>query len=463
MKGFSLKSLLIVVLAFVVGGVIANIPAPAGLDSVAMTYMGIFVGMIILLVTNAIPSWASSLGALAMMVVCHVGTIPQVFSAFSGTIVWLIIAVYAFSTAVINSGLMTRMALKLLTIFPKNYFGQMLSLLVVGICISPIIPSGNAKVNLIIPLATEMTKVVGYEKRSRPALGLFTATFMPAYVGSHAFLTGNANTLFMIGIMGLSFSWIGWFSLTWLWLVILLIGVFIWCMTYCKPKEHLDLPPEYFMEKYKELGKFTYHEKVTFVIVALCLIAWIFQPLHGVDAGIVCLLGALALTLFGVLDTKAFQTQIPWGLVMFIGALVGAAGLMDTTGVSAWLATVLGPLLSPIVSNVWIFVPCLCIITWVLRAFIPANGVVLVILFAVFSPLLSGTGISVFVLCFVEYVVSNIWFNSFQNPFVIGTLGTAGNEYVTIKEFKKTAYAYMVISIVAMMGSIPLWSLMGMC
>lgn len=50
-----------------------------------------------------------------------------------------------------------------------------------------------------------------------------------------------------------------------------------------------------------------------------------------------------------------------------------------------------------------------------------------------------------------------------MNPFVIGTLGVAGNEYVTIKEFKKSAYAYAVISIVAMMGSIPLWMAMGLC
>lgn len=463
MKNFSLKNLIIVVLAVIIGVIIGLLAPPEGLTEVAMAYLGIFVGMLILLITGALPSWAACLGALALMVVFKVGTIPEIFSAFAGSIVWLMIAVFAFSAAVIKSGLMTRMALKLLTVFPKNYRGQVLSLMTVGTVISPLIPSSNAKVNLLIPMATEMTKEVGYEKKSKPALGLFTACFMPPYVGSHAFLTGNANVPFMIGIMGLSFSWIGWFQLTWLWLIVVLIGTYIFCMTYCKPKEKLDLPEEYFSDKLKELGKMSFNEKVAAIVVIVCLVLWIAQPLHGVDAGIICLLGAIVLALFGVLDTKDFRTQVPWDLIMFIGALIGGAGLMSTVGVSTWLAGIMGPVLSPLVNNIWLFVPALCIITWIMRAVIPANGVVLVILFAIFSPLLESAGISTFVLCFVVYVVSNIWFNSFQNPFVIGILGVAGNEYVTIKEFKKSAYAYMLISLVAMMGSIPLWSLMGFC
>jgi DASS family divalent anion:Na+ symporter len=464
MKAFSIKKLIVFIVAVVVGIVIAFLPPPAEvLTQTSMIYMGIFVGMIILLISNIIPAWASCLGALALMVVFKVGTLPEVYNAFAGSIVWLLIAVFAFSIAVINSGLLTRLALRLLMVFPKNYRGQVLSLMTVGTILSPIIPSSNAKVNLLIPIATEMTKVVGYEKKSKAALGLFTGTFMPPYIGSHAFLTGNANVAFMIGIMGLSFSWIGWLQLTWVWLIIILLGTYIFCMTYCKPKEKLELPENYYKDKYAELGKMTFGEIISAIIIVFCLVMWITQPLHGIDAGMVSLIGVILLALFGVLTTKAFQTQIPWDLLMFIGALIGAAGFMQTMGVSTWLAALLNPVLAPLVSNIWVFVIAVCIITWVLRAFIPANGVVLVSIFAIFSPLLETYGISTYVLCFSCYVVSNIWFNSFQNPFVIGTLGIAGNEYVTIKEFKKAAYAFMVMSLVAMSVSVPLWIFLGMC
>lgn len=460
MKEFNKKSLIALVASIIIGAVIAHIPPPAGLDGVGMTYLGIFVGMLVMLITDALPSWATCLGAMGLMVAFKIGTVAEVFSAFGGSIVWLMVAVFAFATAIENSGLLTRLALKMLTIFPKNYRGQVLSLMTAGLVVSPLIPSNNAKTNLLVPMATEMTKQVGYEKKSKPALGLLTAVFMPPYIGSHAFLTGSVNVAFMLGVVGLSFSWLGYLSMTWVWLILLLAGTFVFCMTFCKPKEKLDLPPTYFADKYKELGNMSKHEWVTLIVVVACLGLWIANIF---DAGMVALLGAVVLTAFGLLTPKDFQTRIPWGLIMFIGALVGIAGFMSTTGVSAWLAGILGPIVSPVVSNVWIFVPVLLVLTWILRAVIPAQGVCLVILYSIFGPLLPDAGISLFVFGFVEYIGGNIWFNSFMNPFVLGALGVAGNEYVTIKEFKKSAYAYAVISIVAMMGSIPLWMAMGLC
>lgn len=460
MKDFSVKNLIILIVSIVVGVIIANVPPLEGLDAKGMTYIGIFIAMLIMLITNALPTWATVLGAMGLMVAFQIGSVAEVFSSFGGSIVWLMIAVFAFAAGLQNSGLMTRLALKMLTVAPKNYFGQVLGLMLAGLVVSPLIPSNNAKTNLLVPLATEMTQQVGYEKRSKPALGLLTAVFIPPYIGSHAFLTGSVNVAYMLGVVGLSFAWVDYLSMTWLWLIILLVGTFLFCMTYCKPAQKLELPEGYFEEKYKALGKMKKEEWIALIITVVCLVFWIG---NFFDAGMVALIGSVAFCAFGLLSTKDFMTRIPWTLIMFIGALISIAGFMSTTGVSTWLATTLGPILSPIVSSVWVFVPVLLVITWILRAFIPAQGVVLVVLFAIFGPLLPDAGISLFIFGFVEYVGGNIWFNSYMNPFVLGALGMAGNEYVTIKEFKKSAIAYGVIELIAVMASIPLWMMLGLC
>ncbi len=460
MKDFSVKNLIILIVSIVVGVIIANVPPLEGLDAKGMTYIGIFIAMLIMLITNALPTWATVLGAMGLMVAFQIGSVAEVFSSFGGSIVWLMIAVFAFAAGLQNSGLMTRLALKMLTVAPKNYFGQVLGLMLAGLVVSPLIPSNNAKTNLLVPLATEMTQQVGYEKRSKPALGLLTAVFIPPYIGSHAFLTGSVNVAYMLGVVGLSFAWVDYLSMTWLWLIILLVGTFLFCMTYCKPAQKLELPEGYFEEKYKALGKMKKEEWIALVITVVCLVFWIG---NFFDAGMVALIGSVAFCAFGLLSTKDFMTRIPWTLIMFIGALISIAGFMSTTGVSTWLATTLGPILSPIVSSVWVFVPVLLVITWILRAFIPAQGVVLVVLFAIFGPLLPDAGISLFIFGFVEYVGGNIWFNSYMNPFVLGALGMAGNEYVTIKEFKKSAIAYGAIELIAVMASIPLWMMLGLC
>ena len=460
MKDFSVKNLIILIVSIVVGVIIANVPPLEGLDAKGMTYIGIFIAMLIMLITNALPTWATVLGAMGLMVAFQIGSVAEVFSSFGGSIVWLMIAVFAFAAGLQNSGLMTRLALKMLTVAPKNYFGQVLGLMLAGLVVSPLIPSNNAKTNLLVPLATEMTQQVGYEKRSKPALGLLTAVFIPPYIGSHAFLTGSVNVAYMLGVVGLSFAWVDYLSMTWLWLIILLVDTFLFCMTYCKPAQKLELPEGYFEEKYKALGKMKKEEWIALVITVVCLVFWIG---NFFDAGMVALIGSVAFCAFGLLSTKDFMTRIPWTLIMFIGALISIAGFMSTTGVSTWLATTLGPILSPIVSSVWVFVPVLLVITWILRAFIPAQGVVLVVLFAIFGPLLPDAGISLFIFGFVEYVGGNIWFNSYMNPFVLGALGMAGNEYVTIKEFKKSAIAYGAIELIAVMASIPLWMMLGLC
>lgn len=463
MKDVSAKNLLILVISIVIGCIIANLPAPTGLERPAMVYLGIFVSLLVLLVTNALPSWASCLCALSIMAICKVAPIADVFGAFAGSIFWLMVAVFAFATAIGNSGLMNRLALKMLTIFPKNYRGQVLSLMAAGFVMSPLIPSSNAKVNLLIPMATAMTEQVGYKPRSKPALGLFTAAFLPSYMGSYAFLTGTVNVAFFLGVLHLEFTWIGWLSVTFVWLIILLIGTYLYCMTYCKPEEKLDLPVGFFESKYAELGRMSFAEKLSALVVIIALALWITQPIHGIDAGMVCMVAAIVLVAFNVLTGSDFNTRMPWGLLMFIGALISVGNLMQPLGINDWLAGLLAPLLTPIASNVWVFVPVLLVITWILRAVIPAQGVVLIILSAVFASVLPAAGISLFVLGFVEHPAGNIWFNKFQNPFIIGTLGVAGNKYVTIKEFKKSAYAFMLITLVGCMGSIPLWMAMGLC
>ncbi|MEG0026838.1 MAG: SLC13 family permease [Raoultibacter sp.] len=463
MDDFKPKNLIFFIICIAVGITISFIPAPEGLDHNAMIYLGTFVALLMLMIKPVIPTWMSSLCALAVLAIAKVGTIPVVFSAFSDSIFWLMVAVFAFATAIANCGVLNRLALKLLTVFPKNYRGQVLSLMAAGFVMSPLIPSSMAKVNLLLPMATAMTEQVGYEPRSKPALGLFTAAFMPSYIGCYAFLTGTANVAFLVGVLKLDFSWIGWLSATFIWLIILLVGTFIYCMTYCKPAKKLDLPKGFFEGKLKDLGKISFNEKVAIVVIVCALATWITQPLHGFDAGMVCMVATAVLVLFGVLDTKDFNTKMPWGLLIFIGAFIAFTNLMSPLGISTWLASLLAPIITPVASNVWIFVPALCIITWLLRSFIPAQAVVLISLAAVFSPILPAAGISLFVLGFTEYTVGNIWFNKFQNPLILGVVAVAGNKYVTIDEFRKSAWAYMAIALVALMGSIPLWSVLGLC
>lgn len=462
MKGISTKNFVVIAIAAIVGVVISIIPPFPGVTPEGMRYIGIFLGMIIVLIFDALPSWAACLLGMGLMALTSVAPVTQVFASFSSSLVWLLIGVFAMTIGIQNSGLLTRIALKLLTIFPKNYLGQVLSMMAVGLVVNPVIPSNAAKTNLIIPLTTDMTEQVGYKEHSKPALGLFSAMFMPASIGSNAFVTGSAYAIFMMGVMGMSFSFGEWFSMAAVWWVCIILGTFIWCMTYCKPKEKLDLPAGYFEGKLKDLGNMSFQEKAVAIVLIFCLVLWIG---NWFDACTVSLIATVVMVMFGIIGKSDINTRMPWGLVIFIASIMSLSNLTsaETLGVSAWLANVLGPIVQPLLGNIWILVPAVLIITWVLRFFIPAQGVVLVLVFSAFAPFLADAGISPFVVCFVEYMGGFVWFTAFMAPLVMGSLAVAGNKYVTIKEASKSSWAYAVICMIGMLASIPAWQFLGLC
>ncbi|MEF9879289.1 MAG: SLC13 family permease [Clostridia bacterium] len=459
------KNVVLVVISVLVGTIIACLPCPEGLSQEALTYAGIFIGMLIAIISKGLPDWAAVTVACALCVLCNVAKIQVIFGSWSSSITWLILAAFIFSAACAKSGLMQRIAIWLLTLFPKNWRGQVLSLMAAGLVMAPVVPSPVAKAQIVCPMATAMTEVCGYEKKSRGAIGHLSAIFMPSYLGSYTFLTGSTNVAYMIGIMGLSFSYFEWLQLTGLWLVILLIVCFVYCMKFTNPRksEQIDVPDGYFKEKLKELGAWKSEEKATGIILVLTLVAWVTNSVTKFDSGMICLVAIGALVLFNVLNTKDLSTKVPWNVVLFIGGIITLGNVLGAVGLSDWIAATLAPYLGWMTASVWLFVPCVIILTWLLRLVVPAQGIALIIISTIFAGLATDAGISVFVLCFVEYTCGQIWFTSYQNPLVLGAIAPAGNEYVTIREFRKTSIAYAVACIIGCFASIPIWSMMGFC
>lgn len=122
----------------------------------------------------------------------------------------------------------------------------------------------------------------------------------------------------------------------------------------------------------------------------------------------------------GLLTAPEANAKGQWTLVVFIGGILSIAKFMNTTGVSAWLASLLGPIFAPIMSSPYIFVPCLCIITFALRYVIVSQTCMLTMMIAIFGPLMEAHGMSMFILVFVEWLCGTYWNTAYGNPSVVG-------------------------------------------
>lgn len=453
------------------------------LSAASFVYAGVFLAVIVLLLTGALADWVVVLGASSLMILTDavfrkvgimtepVFTMPGLFGAFSGSTVWLVIMVFALSAGIGKSGLLNRIAIAILSVFPPTYTGAVVAMMCTGTVLSPLIPSVNAKVNILIPFATSTTEEMGIKPRSKGALGLFTACYLPAYLGGNAFLTGSVYVSVICGFItsyaaalgaeGASFNFVSWLVAASVWFVVLLAGTFLFCAVLCRPAEKVEFSKTFFKDRLKEMGAMRRDEKIAGAILVIALLLWSTSSFHGMDTAMIGWAAICVMCATGLLAPSDFNTKIPWSLVVFIGSLLGMANYMSTLGWSDAIAGVLGPILAPLVASPWIFVPFICIFTYLLRFLIIEQNTALVVVMAIFGGLMHAAGMNLYVIIFTEFMSSMCWTVPYMNPFAMATLGVAGGKYVTFPEMRRASILYMAINLVGCTASIPLWYALG--
>lgn len=443
---------------------IAYLPAESeAMTRAAWQYLGCFVFMLVLIISRAVPDWAAVLCTMAVLVALRVASVAEVTSQFASSTVWLCIGVFIMSIGINNSGFMKRLALWVLSKFPGTYAGQVTAMLLSGVIMSPIIPSSTAKTSMMAPFVVQVCEASGVERNSKQSLGLWFANFMGTNQLGMAFVSGSVYVALMLGFVGESLSWGRWFSLAVVWYVVCIILVYLFCRIFCKPTgEQKAANVEFIKEQYKALGKLSLKEKQGIIIILIALVLWLTQKSHGVDAGMVAILADVAFIACGLITPPEVGSKGMWTITIFVGGVLSVAGLMQSLGVSTWLAGILGPVFAPILSSPWIFVPALCIITYLLRFVIVSQSCSMAVMLAIFGPLLPTYGISTFVLVFVSWVSGTCWNVAYQNPATTGLIKMCDKalDYGTAA---KGSYAYCIINLIAMICSVPLWMAMGMC
>ena len=417
--------------------------------------------MLVAMISRALPDWAAVIAAMVLLCATKVGTVATVTSQFATSTVWLCIGVFIMSIGVNNSGIMKRLALWILTKFPGTYAGQVTAMMLAGVVTTPIIPSSSAKSSMMAPVINQVCEAVGIEKNSKQALGIWFANFMGTNQLGMAFVSGSVYVALMLGFVGETITWGRWITLACVWYVVCIILVYIFARFFCKPKTEQSGNVEFIKEQYKALGKLTTKEKQGIVIVVVALALWLTQSFHGIDAGMVALFADICFIACGLITAPEVGSKAMWTITLFVGGVLSIANFMPTLGVSDWIAAILGPVLSPILSSPYIFVPCLCILTYLLRYVVVSQSCSMAIMVAIFGPLLPQYGIDTFVLVFVSWVSGTYWNTSYTNPATTGLISMA-NRALDYSTAQKGSYVYCVINLIAMTCSVPLWQALGM-
>lgn len=453
------------ILGVSLGVIVFCLAPPAGLTPQAMQALGIFVWAVVYWIFEVIPDYITATLMCTLWVAFKVVPFTTAFASFAGDTVWLLIPALAMGVAVNKSGLLKRVALVIMSFFPGTFKGQTLALLSAGMIITPLIPSATAKVAIVAPFAKSISETMGYEKKSCGAGGIFASMFIGVGVLYPLFLSASYLCYLIRGALPKAvqeqFTWTTWLMSIFPWGLIVLIGSYFALQLLYKPKNEKVLPPDFIKQQIIDLGPMAKKEKITMVILIVSLLLWMTERVHGISAALVALFAFCALVGFKVFDRQDFRSEMPWDIIVFIGGIINLASVIPYLKIDTWIATLVGPYIALLMSNMYVFVIVAATGLYLMRFILVSQTATVTILVVMIIPFAAQAGVNPWVPAIITMVSVNIWNAIYQNTTFLAAFYSAG-EMVSFKQMVPLSITYMGLSLVGLLVCVPLWKVLGL-
>src|SRR5947207_3558364 len=173
------------------------IPRPVAIKPEGWRLLGIFVATIGGLILQPIAGGALVLIAVTLAAVFGGLTIQQTLEGYGDPTVWLVMAAFFISIALIKTGFARRLALIFVRAFGKSSLGITYALSITDMVLAGIIPSNGARSGgVVLPIARSIAELYGsHPGETAGLLGSFliTAIYQNICVTAAMFMTGQAS------------------------------------------------------------------------------------------------------------------------------------------------------------------------------------------------------------------------------------------------------------------------------
>lgn len=202
-------------------------------------------------------------------------------------------------------------------------------------------------------------------------------------------------------------------------------------------------------------------EKLTALIMAIAVVLWMTERVHGITASLIALCALGFMLSFKVLDVQDIRILIPWDMLIFIGGILNLAALFTPLKVDTWIGNIAGPYIAPLTDNIFMFVIGISILIYLVRMVVLSQMATLTVFSLVLVPIAIEAGFNPWIVPFIVLVSSCTWNLYFQNTVFLVTFSASG-EMTTHKQMVKMSIAYMIISTLGLLACIPVWRMLGM-
>lgn len=324
------------------GLLIAAIPKPDAVTREAWTLLAIFVATIVGSIIQ--PMTGSAMVLLGVIATAVFGALPieKALSGYSDRFVWLVLAAFFISRAMIKTGLGHRIALIFVRMIGRKTLGLGYSLVFTDFILASFIPSTGARSGgIILPIARSVAET--YDSRpddgtaGRLGTFLMNLLYQCEVILCATFLTGQASNVIIAGFaakqanIDLNYS---------IWFISAIVPAMV-SLTVIPLMIYRFFPPEvketpnavkFAHDELQKLGPLSRDEKILLAVFIVVVILWITAKLHGIDATVIALLGIAFLLITRVLEwSDVINETHAWEVFIWYGGLVMLATALGET------------------------------------------------------------------------------------------------------------------------------------
>ena len=338
-------------LAAIYCAVVYLIPKPDAVKPEGWRLTGIFIATIAGCVLQPVPSGALVLLAVTLAAIFGGLTVEQALAGYADKAVWLVMAAFFISRALVNTGLARRIALFLVRMFGKSSLGISYALSLSDLVLAGVIPSNGARSGgAILPIVRSIAELYGSKPGATAALlgsFLMTAVYQSVCVTSAMFYTGQASNPLaarIAGGFGYQVTWASWIEAA---IVPGAVSMLVvpWVVMKMHPPQILHTPEAsaFAARELRAMGSLSRGERAMATVFVLVCGFWVTSSWTKIDVTVTALLGAVALILTGALSWEDVKGErAAWDIFIWYGGLVRLGTALNEAGVTKALAEGVG-------------------------------------------------------------------------------------------------------------------------
>lgn len=300
------------------------------------------VGITILLWALArLPEYLTALLFFAAAMLLQIAPASSVFSGFASSAFWLVLSGFVLGTAIRKVGLAQRWSNWLVVPLSQSWPRMVMGTILLTWLLALVMPSNMGRIALLMPVVLALGERAGIKPGSRGSIGLALAVGFGTFQLSASILPANVPNLVLSGAAEsawhLHLQWLPW------WLLhmpvvglakgLLLSGCIIFLFrAQTKPVRQRENLAPLSASEWRLMG-----------LLALTLLLWMTDSLHGISAAWIGLAAACLCLLprIGFLSGDDFTHGVNIRTCIYIAGILGVAALVVDSGLGRLIANLL--------------------------------------------------------------------------------------------------------------------------